>query len=251
MPRRLRARAERLARDATPGRRQRIQTAADQIGSLAAEGPLRVLDAGSEESLLCLQLARRHPDWTFVAVDRSLPPLQRGQAWAKADGLHVSFVQADLTAPVSNQGFDVVVSLECLMEVSDDRAGLRCMVGALRPGGHLLAQVPTHDWTPVLHTSDRTWRREIRHGYDRPELLEWFEAAGLRVDSIQGVFHRATALAQDWRDAVKGRSIWVRAGLAPVQLAAVRLERRGVKIGRPRAWFVVAVKADHDGVAAP
>jgi SAM-dependent methyltransferase len=248
MPRRLRAQAERLARDATPGRRQRIQTAADQIGSLAAERPLRILDAGSEEGLLCLQLARRHPDWTFVAVDRSLPPLQRGHAWATADGLDVSFVQADLTAPVSNQGFDVVVSLECLMEVSDDRAALRCMVGALRPGGYLLAQVPTHDWTPVLHTSDRTWRREIRHGYDRPELLEWFGAAGLGVESIHGVFHRATALAQDCRDAVKGRSIWIRAALAPVQLVAVWLEQRGVRIGRPRAWFVVAVKGRPGGV---
>jgi SAM-dependent methyltransferase len=210
-----------------------------------------VLDAGSEEGLLCFHLARRHPDWMLVAVDHSLPPLQRGQAWAKANGLDVSFVQADLTAPVSNQGFDVVVSLECLVEVPDDRAALRCMVGALRPGGHLLAQVPAHDWTPVLRRSDRTWRRESRHGYDRPELLEWFEAAGLRVDSIQGVFHRATALAQDWRDAVRGRSIWIRAALAPPQLAAVWLERRGLKIGRPRAWFVVAVKAAHGGAAKP
>jgi SAM-dependent methyltransferase len=171
-----------------------------------------------------------------------LPPLQRGRAEAAARGVSVGYVQADLTAPLPAEVFDAVVSLECLMEVPDDTAALRSMVAALRPGGRFVAQVPTRDWTPVLRGSERAWRREVRHGYDRAELLRWLSGNGLVVESVDGTFHRLTALAQDVRDAVKGRRVWLRAALAPAYLLAVELERRGLRIGRPRAWLVVATK---------
>jgi SAM-dependent methyltransferase len=242
----LAAAADRRMRDLPPGRRLRLRLALGAIEAYAAQrrggAPLRLLDAGSEEGLLCLELARRHPDWTLIAADISAAPLQRGRRWAGDEGLPVSFVRLDLTRPLGSECYDAVVSLECLVEVPDDDAALRAMVTALRPGGLFVTQVPTADWTPVLPGAERAWRREARHGYDRGELGATLTRMGLDVREIRPTFRRTVALAQDVRDRHKRRRRAVQLLLLPVLASAVRLEHAGVTWGPARALFVVAVK---------
>jgi 2-polyprenyl-3-methyl-5-hydroxy-6-metoxy-1,4-benzoquinol methylase len=238
---RLRGRVRRELRDVAPGRRLRVRLATSFIEQEPRqEGPTRVLDAGSEEGLLCLELARRHPDFVLVAADWAEAPLHRGRAWAEAEGLDVHFVRCDLQRFLAQDCFDVVVALESLVEIPDDRAALRNLATAVRPGGLLLVQVPTADWTPVLGTADRTWRREARHGYDAEELRAALDDLGFEVTRTLGTFRRGTALAQDVRDRWKGRGRWVQLLMLPVMAGAVRLELAGVGWGPPRAYFVVA-----------
>jgi SAM-dependent methyltransferase len=238
--RRLTMRLTGILRRTAPGRRLRIALALDALDSCPAQA--RVLDAGAEEGLLCLALARRHPAWTLVAADWSMPPLARGRRWARQRNARICFVQADLMRPLSTEQFDAVVALECLVEVPDDTAALHTLVSALRSGGLFVAQVPTADWEPVLPTAEKTWHREARHGYDADELRRWLESAGLSVHAISGTFHRIAALAQDIRDALRRRSPFVRMIAVPLCVAAVAVERVGIRIGRPRAWFVIAAK---------
>jgi SAM-dependent methyltransferase len=219
-----------------------------QLGVAAVEGyaagrtSLRLLDAGSEEGLLCIQLARKHPGWRLVAADIAEAPLRRGRQWARAENLDVLYVRTDLTHSLGHEMYDAVVALESLVEIPDDRAALRSLVAALRPGGLFVAQVPTADWTPVLSTAERTWRREARHGYDAPELIALLEHLGLEIREIRPTFHRLTALAQDVRDRFKGRGVAFQLLLLPAMATAVRIERAGLSWGKPRGWFVVAIK---------
>ena len=71
----------------------------------------------------------------------------------------------------AEDGFDVVMALECLSEIPDDRAALGSMSAALAPEGLFVVQVPDAEWKPVLKGSPTTWREEVRHGY-RPAALE-------------------------------------------------------------------------------
>lgn len=233
-------------RDLPPGRRLRLRLAIDAIDAFARARPdgerLRVLDAGSEEGLLCHELARRHPAWTFVAADIAIDPLRRGREWARDDNLQVGYVQLDLTRWLGEDLYDVVASLECLVEVPDDEAALRAMVTSLRPGGLFVAHLPTKDWTPVLATAERTWRREARHGYDADELHTRITDMGLQVMSLRPTFRRGVALAQDLRDRLRPRRRAGRLALLPAMAAAVQLERSGVAWGPPRGLFVLAVK---------
>jgi SAM-dependent methyltransferase len=240
---RVENRLRRELRDAAPGRRLRLQLARAAVERFAdGRPPLRLLDAGSEEGLLCLEFARRHPDWLLVATDLAEQPLRRGRRWAREEGLSVSHVRADLTGFLGSGAFDAIVSLETLMEIPDDRAALRGIAAALRPGGLLVAQVPTADWKPVLPSADRTWRREVRHGYAAADLSAALGELGFDIGEVRPTFRRPTALAQDVRDRFKRRGPAIQLLLLPLMAAAVRLERAGLAWGPARAWFVVATK---------
>ena len=243
LPDRLRPWLARHLRGLPPGRRQRQLLALALVEQYAAgrSGALTVLDAGSEEGLVCLELVRRHPGWRLVAADLALQPLRRGRRWAREEGAAVSFVQLDVTRPLGTGVYDVVLSLECLEEVPDDQAALVAMTTALRPGGLFVAHVPTADWSPALSGAAQTWRREVRHGYDPDELRSRVAGVGLDVQEVTPSFRRMTALAQDIRDWCKD---WPRASrlLFPLMAGAVRLEQAGLTWGPPRGLLVVAVK---------
>lgn len=239
----MRTFASRQLRDLPPGRRLRLRLALDAVeGQFRGEPSLRLLDAGSEEGLLCLELARRHPGWLLVAADIAERPLLRGLRWARSEGLQVSYLTWDLQRELVESAFDVVAALESLVEIPDDRAAMVTMAAALRPGGLFLGQVPTADWTPVLRGAERAWRREARHGYDQGELVAVLEGLGLHVQKVTPTFRRTVALAQDVRDRLRPRGRYTQLALLPLMAAAVALERAGVTWGPPRALFVVAVK---------
>ena len=163
-----------------PSRRLRMSLAEQAVDRFAGDGAVRVLDAGCGDGLVTLALAKRHPGWTIVGMDLSADLLAGARERARNRGLgNVDFVEADLTSALPEGGFDVVVALECLSEIPEDRAALAAMTGALRPGGLFVAQVPDRDWKPVLGGSSAVWRHEVRHGYGAAEIEEMLAGAGV------------------------------------------------------------------------
>ena len=224
-----------------PSRRLRLALAEEAIAGFAAGRAVRVLDAGTGDGLLSLALAKRHPDWVLVGVDLREQALADARAQARERGLaNVSFQQADLTQPLPESGFDVVMALECLSEIPDDRAALAAMAGALAPGGLFVVQAPEKGWRPVLKSSDATWREEVRHGYDVAELTGMLEGMGLERIEVAPTYRTTAALAQEVRDRIKDRRPAVRALAFPAMAGAVRLERWGLTVGRPSALFATA-----------
>jgi SAM-dependent methyltransferase len=238
---RVRAVAERWARDLPPARRLRFVLAMRALEGFAGGRPLTILDAGCGEGLMAAAVARRHPDWRIVAADLDREGLRRATALLQASGVrNVHLVQLDLTRPLARACYDAVLALECLVEIPDDDAALRQMVRVLRPGGLLLSHVPERYWRPVLPGSADTWRHEVRHGYLEPEVKEKLEQAGAEVTAVVRTTRGTVALAQEIRDRCKGRSLKVQAALYPLMWGAVWLERAGVTWGSARAMLVEA-----------
>ena len=149
-------------------------------------------------------------------------------------------VSADLTQTLPGDEFDVVLALECLTEIPDDRGALRTMAAALAPGGLFVAQVPSESWKPILPGSAETWRKEVRHGYNRTELGSALGEAGFEAIEIRPTFHSATMVAQEIRDKIKNSNLVIRALAFPFMAAAARLERSGLRLGRPNALLASA-----------
>src|SRR5919204_197454 len=168
---RIGTRLEQRTRLMPPARRLRFELVEEMVNATGAGRSLRVLDAGAGEGLLAMALARRHRTWQIVAADADAARLERGRLRQARQGpVNVAFARAGLTAHLGTEEFDVVLAIECLSEIPDDDAALRAMARALRPGGRFIAHVPNRDWMPVLRSSPRTWRREVRHGYSTEEL---------------------------------------------------------------------------------
>jgi SAM-dependent methyltransferase len=238
---RVRAVAERWARDLPPARRLRFALAMRALEGSAGGRPLMVLDAGCGEGLMAAAIARRHPDWRIVAADLDREGLRRASELLQASGVrNVHLVQLDLTHPFARARYDAVLALECLAEIPDDDAALRQMVQVLRPGGLLLSHVPERRWRPVLAGSADTWRHEVRHGYLEAEVKEKLEHAGAEMTAVARTTRGTVAVAQEIRDRCKDRSLKVQAVLYPLMLGAVWLERVGATWGPARALLVEA-----------
>lgn len=231
---------ERLAL-AAPARRLRLALADRIISGYAKGRPIRVLDAGAADGLLSLALAKRRPHWSLVGVDVRESLLEGARARARGLSLrNARFVTADLTLPLPEAEFDVVLALECLSEIPDDEAALASMAAALVPGGLFVVQVPERDWRPVLPGSDPTWRHEVRHGYSAEEMAAALRRAGLDRIELRPTYHAIVMAAQELGDRIKGSSLAVRAAAFPPLAASVWLERRGLRPGRAKALLGVA-----------
>jgi len=227
---------ERLALMA-PARRLRLALAEREVSRrLAADAGPRLLDAGCGDGLLSLAMARRHPAWSLLGVDRREDLLDGARRRAAARGLpNVAFAVADLERPLPQGGFDAVLAVECLSEIPDDRQALRMMFEALRPDGILVVQVPERDWKPVLPGSPGTWREQVRQGYGAEDLEEALRETGLTEVEARPTYRSLAAGAQEIRDRIKDRGLPTRLLAFPLLAAAVRLERMGVSFGRPNA----------------
>ena len=225
-----------------PSRRLRLALAEEILSSHAAGRPLRVLDAGCGDGLICLALARRHPNWTLVGSIAATTCSQGAQARARARGLaNVSFDAARpdrAGCPARLRRRDRAGG--AWSEMPDDERVLARMAEALREGGLLALQVPERDWAPVLPGSAATWREEVRHGYSAAEIEAAVRRAGLDPLGLRPTYRSLVAAAQEVRDRIKGRRLALRLAAFPLMAAAVRLERLGVTWGPANALMVTA-----------
>jgi len=228
---------ERLALMA-PARRLRLREADQFLGDYGGERPLRLLDAGCGDGLTTMALAKRHPQWALLGVDLQDQLLAGARSRAAGRGLgNVEFEAADLLQPLPFDGFEAVIALECLSEIPDDEAALRVLFGAAAPGAPVAVQVPDRDWRPVLPGSATTWREQVRQGYAREEIEALLTKVGFTDVETHGTYRSLAAAAQEIRDRIKDRSVWLRLAAFPFLAAAVALERRGLTWGRPNAIF--------------
>lgn len=103
----------------------------------------KVLDVAAGNGNATLAAARR---WCEVTSTDYVPALlERGRARAEADGLRVSFTEADAEAlPFADSSFDAVVSTFGVMFTPDQERAAAEMARVCRPGG----KIGLANWTP-------------------------------------------------------------------------------------------------------
>jgi SAM-dependent methyltransferase len=111
-------------------------------GRLVAEvedlAPGRALDVGCGEGADAIWLARR--GWRVTAIDISDVALGRARAAAERAGASVEWVCGDaLEVPLSARSFDLVSMQYPALPKSAGEPAVQTLLGAVRPGGLLLA----------------------------------------------------------------------------------------------------------------
>lgn len=102
----------------------------------------RLLDVGCGTGFVLEGIRRRDPSLELAGADLRLTTLTE----ARRQMPRVSFLAADAFALPYDAEFDVVVALDVLEHIDDDRAALRALKNVVKPGGGVILTVPQHPW---------------------------------------------------------------------------------------------------------
>jgi SAM-dependent methyltransferase len=85
--------------------------------------------------------------------------------------------------------FDIVVSLECIEHILDDRKLMIDLANCLKPGGRLLLTTPYGNYKPITKGDNGPWSTiedggHVRRGYTEMELKGLCQQAGLTSENI-------------------------------------------------------------------
>jgi trans-aconitate 2-methyltransferase len=151
------------------------------LGRLPLRGDERVLDAGCGSGRVTELLAKRLPDGSVVALDRSATMLTEARRRLARFGDRIDYVQADLNRRlVIEPPVDAILSTATFHWIPDHDALFRNLAAILRPGGWLVAQCGGQgnvaSLERVLDAMGETW---IERKFAGPlETAARLEAAG-------------------------------------------------------------------------
>lgn len=139
------------------------------LDRLEITAPRRILDAGCGAGDHSLYLAARYPEAEILAIDIKPDRLPQLTEAAKALGLsNIRFEVGDLTRLKTEREYDLIVCIDVLEHIPEQRTAASNLFRALRPGGLVFAHVPTvrekpvpfsallrdfHDWAEEEHTA--------------------------------------------------------------------------------------------------
>ncbi len=108
---------------------------------LALDAPLRVLDVGAGAGVLRDQL-EAHSAWTVDIADLNAAALRR----ARPGRGRTLCYDVTVPDPALLASYDVVLLFDVIEHLTEPRAFLAAAVRHLRPGGHLVVNVPAGQW---------------------------------------------------------------------------------------------------------
>lgn len=167
-------------------------------------GDAEIYDAGMGFGQYTYYLARRFPSARIHAVDVKSDQVEDCQEFFSAMGLRqCSFAVEDLLTIQHENRFDLVLSVDVMEHIQDDRRVFRNLARSLKPGGVLLVNTPSNLGGSDVHGEDAQSfiEEHARAGYGVEEIREKIESAGLKIERITFTYGPLGQLA--WRLGIK------------------------------------------------
>lgn len=180
-----------------------------KIWNLQFRRPADILDAGSGFGQYSYRLAQLNVENHVVGVDVKAEQIADCNEFFKKLGMshRVRFEEADLTRYVEPESFDLILSVDVMEHIEDDRAVFRNFCTSLRNGGMLLISTPSdlggsdsdeHDSEHAHGFIDE----HVRDGYNIDDIKRKLSAAGFSAVDAQYTYgtpgHIAWILSMKW-----------------------------------------------------
>jgi 2-polyprenyl-3-methyl-5-hydroxy-6-metoxy-1,4-benzoquinol methylase len=105
--------------------------------------------------------------------------------------------QADLVKYIPNEKYDLIIAVDILEHIEDDRQVLANFHQAISPGGKLIISSPS-----TFDESAKFVAEHVRPGYSKKEIIKKLEAAGFQLKSFEYSYgkmgHIYWQLAMKW-----------------------------------------------------
>ena len=181
------------------------------LGAYPPEKEIRVLDAGTGFGQYAHFIARTFPNARVHAVDVKADYLARARDFfdQTPQAGQVTFARDDLTALEAEGPFDVILSVDVMEHIEDDRAVFAHFVRVLRPGGHVLINTPSDlGGSDVSGAGQESFIGEhVRDGYNLAALEEKLRAAGL--EPVRSLYTYGPSGSAAWTLLIKRPMQWL------------------------------------------
>ena len=181
-----------------------------ELRKIAAEhsDQFEILDAGSGYGQYSYRMAKLFPKASIYSVDVKTEQIEDCNQFFAQQGLsdRVKFDFADLTKFTSDQKFDLILSVDVMEHIVEDRAVLKNFYNVLSDDGLLLITTPSdagdHDEEHGEHQASAAFVDEhVRDGYNIDELKEKLATAGFTRVDVKFTYGKPGKLA--WKLSMK------------------------------------------------
>ena len=185
-----------------------------EIDTLKKSGfnPSKILDAGSGFGQYSFRLARTFPQAQVIGLDLKEQIVDSGNRLAVQFGVdNIKFEKGDLLSMDHESQYDMVLNVDVLEHIEEDRKVIENIGRILKPGGLFVLTTPYFDEDHPVQSMFVD--EHVRPGYSRKDLEEKLNSAGLELrkftityGSFGGVAWR---LLQKWPMSWLSGRIWL------------------------------------------
>lgn len=165
---------------------------------------LQVLDAGSGFGQYSYYMARKFPNWHVTGIDIKQEETEAcNRFFRQAKMTNARFQPHDLTAYEKPNTYDLILSVDVMEHIEDDKKVFANFYRSLKEGGMLLISTPSDKGgSDVHHDDDISFIEEhVRDGYAAEEIEEKLTEAGFRPVETAYTYGRPGSIS--WRLSMK------------------------------------------------
>jgi len=178
-----------------------------ELKTLKKEGfqPENMADAGSGFGQYVHYLSRNYPTARITGLDIKQEQVDDCNQFFTRLGKEdkVKFEYADLTNMDQKDRFDLVLSVDVMEHIEDDRGVMKNICDSLKPGGYLLISTPSDQGgSDVHHDHEESFIDEhVRDGYGLEEINEKLQGAGFKDIAVKYSYGRPGKIS--WKLSMK------------------------------------------------
>lgn len=172
-----------------------------------------VLDAGMGFGQYTWWMARRFPGWHITAADIKSEQVTDCNSFFRSQGHseRVRAVEADLVTWTGTGKYELVLCVDVMEHIEDDRRVLSSFRNMLSRDGYLIISTPSDQGGSDVHSQNENSfiGEHVRDGYSKADITEKLTAAGFEKVSVTYTYGIPGSIA--WRLSMKYPVIMVSA----------------------------------------
>jgi 2-polyprenyl-3-methyl-5-hydroxy-6-metoxy-1,4-benzoquinol methylase len=148
-----------------------------------------VLDVGCAQGHYSVRIARRYPNSQVKGTDFNEEKLDTACLVKKAFGLrNLTFEKTDVCPNDTREKYDLVLLLQVIEHLEDDRTALARIRQVVDEKGHLIITAPNiHSWIIEWNRRHLTVAGHFREGYSDDELARMVTEASFKIEEIKHI----------------------------------------------------------------
>ncbi len=164
-----------------------------------------VLDAGMGFGQYSWWMARRFRSWTITAADIKSEQVADCNGFFRKTGLagRVQALEADLVTWNSGEQYDLILCVDVMEHIGEDRTVFGNFRSMTAKGGYLLISTPSDQGGSDVHSDGDTSfiGEHVRDGYGTEEIREKLQTAG--YNEVNAYYTYGTPGSRAWRLSMK------------------------------------------------